>query len=417
MARHGESSWAPRRAEPASGPGGKSAPKGAQRFDRLEIAGSFGDLGTFLPIVVAMILINRLSPSAVLLAFGLFYVFTGLFYRLPVPVQPLKAVAAMAIASPDVVTAPVIAAGGILFGAVMLTLWAGRLVDLASRLFTAPVVRGIQLALGLIFLRKGFEMIVSKSLFVDGRPGPFAAQHANLWLGVVVLVLVLALLDNRRFPAALAALAGGLAAGLLGGGVANGPFSLGPTELRLVVPRAADFWTAAVMLVLPQIPLTIGNACVGTAATAAGLFPGDARLDRAQAAGFAFTMGVANIPAGFLGAIPMCHGTGGLVAHHRFGARTGGAPIFLGLLLIAVALGFGQLGFSLLASIPNSVLGVLLVFAGLELCPLVRNLKTDQEYFVALFIAGIALAVPNMAWAFGAGIALDVLVRRLKIRI
>ncbi len=392
------------------------APAG-RRFDRLELAGSFGDLGTFLPIVVAMILINGLSPSAVLLAFGSFYVFTGLFYRLPVPVQPLKAVGAIAIASPQLATVPIIAAAGILFGAVMFVLWAFRLVDLASRLFTAPVVRGIQFSLGMIFLRKGFELIVSGRMFLDGRPGPFAAQHANLWLGLLVFVLVLLLLDNRRFPAALVALAVGLGVGLLAGGLGDAPLALGPTALRLVIPEAADFRTAAILLVLPQIPLTIGNACVGTAATAASLFPGDPRLARAQAGGFAFTMGIANIPAGLLGAIPMCHGTGGLVAHHRFGARTGGAPVFLGLLLIAMALAFGQFGFALLASIPNAVLGVLLVFAGLELCPLIRSLKTNEEYFVALLITGIALAVPNMAWAFGAGIVADILIRKARVRI
>lgn len=397
---------------------GRGVPADAgRRFDRLELAGSFGDLGTFLPIVVAMILLNGLSPSAVLLAFGLFYVFTGLFYRLPVPVQPLKAVAAIAIASPALVTVPVIAAAGILFGAVMLALWAFRLVDLAARLFTAPVVRGIQLALGMIFLRKGVQLITSGALFVDGRPGPLAAQHLNLWLGVGVFALVLALLGNARFPAALVALGVGLAAGYLGGGVDGVPLALGPTPLRIVVPEAGDFWTAAVLLVLPQIPLTIGNACVGTAVTAASLFPGDPRLDRARAGAFAFTMGVANIPAGLLGAVPMCHGTGGLVAHHRFGARTGAAPVFLGLLLIATALGFGQLGFALLASIPNAVLGVLLIFAGLELCPLVRSLKTNEEYFVALLITGIALAVPNMAWAFGAGILVDLAIRRFRITI
>lgn len=387
------------------------------RFDRLEIAGSFGDLGTFLPIVVAMILINGLSPSAVLLSFGFFYIFTGLFYGLPVPVQPLKAVAAVAIASPGLVTVPVLAAAGVLFGAVMFVLWAGRLVDLAARLFTPPVVRGIQLSLGLIFLRKGFELIVSGRMFADGRTGPFAAQHANLLLGVLVFALVLALLDNRRFPAALVALAVGLAVGVLGGGMEGAPLAFGPTELRLVLPRTADFWTAAFLLVLPQIPLTIGNACVGTAATAASLFPGDRRLERAQAASFAFTMGLANIPAGLLGAIPMCHGTGGLVAHHRFGARTGGAPVFIGLVLVVMALAFGRFGFALLASIPNAVLGVLLVFAGLELCPLVRSLKTNEEYFVALVIAGVALAVPNMAWAFGTGMLVDQFVRRTRVRV
>jgi len=128
-------------------------------------------------------------------------------------------------------------------------------------------------------------------------------------------------------------------------------------------------------------------------------------------------MGIANLPAGLFGAVPMCHGTGGLAAHYRFGARTGGAPVMIGALFVIMALAFGELGFALLAMIPNSVLGVLLVFAGLELCPLVRSLKTNEEYFVALLISGIALAVPNMAWAFGIGIAVDLFIRKLRIKI
>ncbi len=128
-------------------------------------------------------------------------------------------------------------------------------------------------------------------------------------------------------------------------------------------------------------------------------------------------MGIINLPAGFFGAVPMCHGTGGLAAHYRFGARTGGAPIMIGIFFVVIALLFGELGFSLLAAIPQSVLGVLLIFAGLELCPLLRSLKTNEEYFVALLIAGIALAVPNMAWAFGVGIGIDIFIRKMKIKI
>jgi SulP family sulfate permease len=128
-------------------------------------------------------------------------------------------------------------------------------------------------------------------------------------------------------------------------------------------------------------------------------------------------MGIANFPAGFFGAVPMCHGTGGLAAHYRFGARTGGAPIMIGTLLVVVALAFGEFGFTLFAMIPNSVLGVLLIFAGLELCPLIRSLRSNEEYFVALLIAGIALAVPNMAWAFVIGIAADLFIRRMRIKI
>jgi sulfate permease, SulP family len=386
-------------------------------FNRMELAGAFGDLGTMLPIVIGMILINKLSPTTVFLAFGIFYLITGYYYKLPVPVQPLKAVGAIAIAYPAQITEPVIAASGIIFGGLLLFFSLSGLVDKLAKLFTQPVVRGIQLALGLIFLRKGVELILSQNLFSSGLDGKFAEYHINLILGFIVFALVLALLDNKKVPAALAALAVGIIAGFSLGGFGDQTLSVGPTQMRLVLPSAHDFWIAFIMLILPQIPLTIGNACVGTADTCQTLFPGNPLLEKASAGKFALTMGIANLPAGFFGAVPMCHGTGGLAAHYRFGARTGGAPILIGIFLVVLALGLGDFGFKLLAVIPNSVLGVLLIFAGLELCPLMRSLKTNEEYFVAILIAGIALAVPNMGWAFGIGIIIDLFIRKAKIRI
>jgi SulP family sulfate permease len=387
------------------------------RFDRVELAGSLGDLGTLLPIVVAMILINKLSPTPVFLSFGLFYLVAGFYYRLPVPVQPLKAVGAIAIANPAMITESVIGASGIIFGAILLLLAISGTVDKIAKLFTQPVVRGIQLALGLVFLRKGIELIIGEDLFLSGVAGRFAEYNINLIIGVAVFLMVLALLDNKKLPAALAALAAGIIAGLVLGGFDGLRFSIGPTEIRFISPTLKDFWTAFIMLILPQIPLTIGNACVGTADTCYSLFPKNPLLSKAKAGKFALTMGIVNFPAGFLGAVPMCHGTGGLAAHYRFGARTGGAPMMIGALLVVMALALGEFGFTLLAMIPNSVLGVLLIFAGLELCPLIRSLKANEEFFVALLIAGIALSVPNMAWAFVIGIAADLLIRRLRIKI
>ena len=384
------------------------------RFDRVEFAGSLGDLGTLLPIVVAMIMINKLSPSAVFLFFGLFYLISGFYYRLPVPVQPLKAVGAIAIANPTMITESVIGASGIIFGAILLLLAISGTVDRIAKLFTQPVVRGIQLALGLVFLRKGVELIIGKNLFLNGVAGRFAEYNINLIIGVAVFLMVLALLDNKKLPAALAA---GIISGLVLGGFNGLRFSIGPTEIHLVSPSLKDFWTAFIMLILPQIPLTIGNACVGTADTCYSLFPKAPLLSKAKAGRFALTMGVVNFPAGLFGAVPMCHGTGGLAAHYRFGARTGGAPIMIGALLVVMALAFGEFGFTLLAMIPNSVLGVLLVFAGLELCPLIRSLKANEEFFVALLIAGIALSVTNMAWAFVIGIVADLFIRKMKIKI
>jgi SulP family sulfate permease len=387
------------------------------RFDRVELAGSFGDLGTLLPIVVSMILINKLSPTQVFLSFGLFYLITGYYYRLPVPVQPLKAVGAIAIAYPAQITEAVIGAAGVIFGALLLVFALTGFVDKLAKLFTAPVVRGIQLALGLVFLRKGIELIIDHNLFLSGAVGRLADQRINLILGVVVFVLVLLLLDNKKLPAAIAAVGVGILAGLALGGLDGRTLAFGPTPVHLIAPAPNDWWLAFVMLILPQMPLTIGNACVGTADTCNVMFPNDPRLSKTKAGRFALTMGLANLPTGWFGGVPMCHGTGGLAAHYRFGARTGGAPLMIGAFFVVLALAFGEAGMTLLTLIPNSVLGVLLIFAGLELCPLIRSLKANEEYFVALLISGIALAVPNMAWAFGIGIGVDILIRKAKIKI
>ncbi len=387
------------------------------RFDRVELAGAFGDLGTLLPIVVAMIFINKLSPTSVFLAFGIFYVVSGYYYRLPIPVQPLKAVGAIAIAYPAMITESVIGASGIIFGAFLIVASLTGMIDQLAKLFSQAVVRGIQLTLGLIFLKKGIELIISKDVFMSGVQGRLAEYPVNLIIGIVVFGIVLLLLDNKKLPAALAALAIGIVSGIALGGFAGHTLSLGPTEMHFINPSMADYWTALIMLILPQIPLTIGNACVGTADTCSMLFTDNPELRKAKAGKFAFSMGMISLPVGFLGGMPMCHGTGGLAAHYRFGARTGGAPIMIGIFFVVIALALGEFGFTLLSIIPKSVLGVLLVFAGLELCPLLRSLKTNEEYFIALLIAGIALAVPNMGWAFGVGIATDLFIRKMKIKI
>jgi SulP family sulfate permease len=399
-----------------SGPG-KQALRNSFRINRVELAGSLGDLGTLLPIVVGMILINKLSPTTVFLSFGLYYLMTAFYFRLPIPVQPLKAVGAIAIAFPNDITEPVIGAAGVIFGALLLIFYLTGIIDKLARLFTQPVVRGIQLALGLVFLKKGIDLIVTKNLFLSGVIGKYPGTSINLILGLAVFALVLLLLDNKKVPAAIAAVGIGILAGFVLGGLGGQRLTLGPTQVNLMSFSLHDIWIAFIMLILPQIPLTIGNACVGTADTCATLFAGNPMISKTTAGKFALTMGIANLPTGLFGGVPMCHGTGGLAAHYRFGARTGGAPLMIGAIFVVLALVFGEAGFTFLTLLPNSVLGVLLIFAGLELCPLIRSLKTNEEYFVALLISGISLAVPNMGWAFGIGIAVDLFIRKAKIKI
>jgi SulP family sulfate permease len=388
-------------------------------FDRVEFAGSLGDIGTLIPLALALIAVTGLSFSSVFLMVGLFYIGTGLYYRLPIPVQPLKVVAAIAIASPERVTLPVMAATGIIFGAILLLLGFGGVIDRLANLFTKPIVRGIQLGLGLVLITKGIDFIRERAPFIDnlGDERLIGDMPVNMIIGVVGVVLVLLLLNSRRFPAALVIVGAGLLIAIPLGAFDDTEWAFGYTRLDTYWPAAGDWVTALVFLVLPQIPLTIGNAIVGTADTARSLFGTGETTRRATNRGFATSMGLANLAAGSIAAMPMCHGAGGLAAHYRFGARTGGSNIMIGCLFVVAALALGNVGISLFSAIPNAVLGVLLLFAGLELAVLIRDVKGREEIFIAMLIAGLGLATKNMSIAFGAGIAAAYLIRWARVKI
>ncbi len=389
------------------------------RFDRVEFAGSLGDLGTLIPLSIALVMVNGLSFTSVFMLVGLFYCLTGLYFRLPIPVQPLKVVSAIAIAFPDKITLPVMSATGILFGVFLIFLAGTGLIDRLAKFFTKPIVRGIQLGLGFILITKGIALIRRPELFIGGAGNLliFQGLPVNLLVGVVAVALVLFLLSSRRFPAALVVVATGICIGIVFGAFHDIRWGLGPTDIHLFRPHLSDFSTALFLLVIPQIPLTIGNAVIGTTDTAQTLFGKGEATARVSNRSFSLSMGMANIVVGLLGAMPMCHGAGGLAAHYRFGARTGGSNIMIGLLFILVAFAFGKIGVSLLSSIPNSVLGTLLLFAGLELALLVRDLREKRDLFIAFLIAGIGLATTNMSIAFISGIVVAWLLKWRNIEI
>ena len=388
-------------------------------FNLRELSGSIGDFGTLIPLSIALVTINGLSFTSVFLMVGLFYLITGLYYRLPIPVQPLKVVAAIAIASPEDVTLPVMAATGIIFGGFLLILALTGLIDRVSRLFTKPIVRGIQLGLGLVLITKGINFIQNRELLIQnsGEEALIGSVPVNVVIGIAGFLLVLFLLNSRRFPAALVIVGAGVIIGTAFGAFGDTEWGFGPTELNVFSASLNDYTTALVLLVIPQIPLTIGNAIIGTTDAAKNLFGRGESTRRVTNRRLTIDMGLANIVTGLLAAMPMCHGAGGLAAHYRFGARTGGSNIMIGTILIVIALAFGVVGVSILSSIPYAVLGVLLLFAGLELVLLVRDVRGREEIFVVFLIAGIGLATTNMGIAFGAGIAADRLIKWAKMRI
>jgi len=376
----------------------------ALRLSLAEVSGAFGDLATLAPLLIALVTVNHLNPTGVFLVVGLAYVLNGLYYRLPVPVQPLKAASATAIALG--LSASVVSAAGWLMGLVLLGLAASRLIEPLSRLFTRPIVRGIQLGLGLLLIRSAWRLVSGPVLFpgMAKAPAYLGGWPLHWLLALGAAALLLAGLLWRRLPAALLVLGFGLGvAVVLGIPSQAGELHWGFRPPALVFPALSDFITAALLLVIPQLPLTLGNAAIATADTAQGYFGPQA--SRVQPRALLTTMGFSNLLAGLLGGMPVCHGSGGLTAHVRFGARSGAAPLLIGGLCLSTALLLDGGVLPLLALFPLPVLGVLLLYVGVQHGLLAADLRRPADWAVAISIAVTSLVASNLALGFGVGVA------------
>jgi len=354
-----------------------------------EAAGAFGDLGTLIPFIVGYITVARIDPSGVLVAFGMFKVIAGLTYRTPVPIQPMKAIGTAAISSAGAITPAAIWASGLFTGVLWLVMGLSGAVSWIARITSRPVIHGLVLGLGLGFLLEGIKL----------------AQD-ELVLTVVAVAVTFVLLSYERVPAMLVLLGFGIVVSLL-----RDPAlltELGSMSLRFRVPEVAlseigwqDLVTGVLVLGLPQAALTLGNAIVATVEENNQLFP-----DRPiTVQGIAIDHGVMNLIGASIGGVPMCHGAGGMAGHVRFGARTGGALVILGVLILVTGLFFADSIGTLFKLFPPALLGVILMFGGLELAAGVQasSLSKADRYVIA-FTAGTALW--NMGAAYVGGLAL-----------
>jgi sulfate permease, SulP family len=360
------------------------------KFDRRELAGAVADVGVLVPIAVALIVSNGLSATAVLLPAGLLYVAAALSYGLPIPVQPLKAFGAIAIAKG--LGSDEIAAGALLMGIVFVVLGRLRLLDVAARAFPKALIRGVQLTVGLLFLKIAWGLVLD--------PPKSFAEHAipSAWAAPLAAVGVVAALTLRRYPVSLVlVLAGGVVMVALGGGDA----ALGPSGLALPSLDWATIATAFTVLVLPQLPLSFANSCLATADAARVYFGQKASAVRPGR--LATSFGSANLLAGAIGGMPVCHGAGGLTAHVAFGARTGGAPLVMGISLLVLAIGFGTGLAALLTAFPLPILAALLATAGLLHIGLLRDLREPWAWALALAVGLVGYQV-HLAIALGGGL-------------
>jgi len=372
------------------------------KYDRHELSGSMADLGVFLPLAIALITLNGMSATPVFLTAGLAYIFAGFYYRIPMPVQPLKAASVIAIAMSA--SPAVIAATALSMSAVLLI---GRHLNLKRAmewLFPRAIVRGIQLTIGLVLIKKGALLLFGESLFLSGENLMFKIFITSpifaMFLGLFSLLLILVFRGSKKFPAGLAV----MGFGILIGAIAAGPDGLSQITIgwdfaKLSLPALADFYIAIPALLLPQLPLTFGNSIIATEETSRQYFGEGAK--RVTIPALMTSIGIMNIFSGIIGGLPMCHGSGGLTAHYRFGSRTGGSSVIIGAIFIIVALLFGKSATAIFGLIPLPILGVMLLYIGFMHTFLIKDIVCSPwELALAVLIAGITLSGAGLAIAF-----------------
>ncbi len=373
------------------------------RFDLPEWAGAFGDLGTLIPFVAAYVSILKMDANGLLVAFGVALIVVGSIYRTPFPVQPMKAIGAAAVSQAT------LAAGlgaAVVVGAALTTglLWIALAVTGLGRRAASWVPRsallGVVMGLGFSFMLEGIRMM-----------------SASSWVAGLLLAVTLALLGRPRVPAMLVLLTIGVAMALM-----NQPDlmrELGALKPEFKIPTLAwgalsmsDLWTGLILLALPQLPLTFGNAYLSITEENNRLFPDRAVSERSVA----FSTGLMNLGSSLVGGIPMCHGAGGMAGHVQFGARTGGSSIILGSVLLGAGLFLSSSIGTVFKIFPQSVLGVILFMAGLQLAMGSRDAGAEKaDRFVVLATA--AFAIWNIGVAVVFGILVDHASRRGWLRI
>ena len=394
------------------------------KFNRLELAGSLGDLGTLVPLAVGMIMINGLSTSGVFFSVGLFYIFSGLYYGVTVPVQPMKVIGAYAIVT--AMSASQIVASGVVMGVFLLVIGATGTMRIIGKWIPTPVVRGVQISTGTLLMAQGVRFMAGSSKFQMLRQAaePYLSLQSfgpipiGIVIGIIGGVLTLLLLDNKKFPAGLLVVLLGLGVGLVAGTHQGfDKLRLGismPSILPFGMPTVTDFTFAVLVLVLPQIPMTLGNAVIANADLSRQYFGEGSK--RVTYSALCISMSLANFLSSLVGGMPLCHGAGGLAAHYRFGARTAGSNLMIGAIFVLMAILLGDHSLAVVFLIPISILGVLLIFAGSQLALTIIDMKERKDLFVALVMLGITLA-SNLAIGFGAGIAVAYALKSEKLRV
>ena len=361
-----------------------------------EFAGAFGDIGTFLPLMIGMAAFSKVNLVTSILIFGFAYIISGAVFNCPIPIQPMKVIAVITIATGASLN--IISGAGLAIGGLFLIASLSGSIDCIKRVVSKSVVIGIQMGLGLVLLLKSVQLVGQEMLNIN-------LQFLNWVVFLASILIAFILFSKKKLPAMFGILGIGLLSNLT---LLIKPFPLIPRfsfPFTLSVPTFNDLLLGFVLLTIPQIPVTLGNSVLATESLAGYYFPNNKRV---KAKSLALSVGVMNMLSALFGGIPMCHGAGGLAGHYRFGARKGIATISLGILLLVISLFYGSQLISIMALIPFPILGAILFFASVELLRIVKetHFASNSELLITIMTAVICVVFP---YGFAVGLILGIL--------
>lgn len=349
-------------------------------FNLRELAGSMGDFGTLFPLAIGYIAVCGLDPAGFLVMMGISNIATGLIYKLPMPIEPMKVLAVVAIAQQ---WAPsMIYASGFAMGIVWLFFAMTGIIESLAKITPNSVVRGIQATLGILLAVEAAKMI------------------STGWvLGIISIVIVLILKENRFAPAAIVLMLLGIAIVAFQGRLPSAE------AIRFTPPPMTGFspkevWDSLVLAGFAQIPLTITNATIATSALIAAYWP----QRPVSVTKLSWNQGIMNLILPFFGGMPMCHGCGGLAGQYYFGARTGGTNLIEGTIEIILGLFFAAAIAGLFSVFPAAIIGAMMLLVGIELTKFARDVRWERD--IVPLAATVATALlTNMAVGFLTGLA------------
>ncbi|KAK6329763.1 hypothetical protein TWF696_003626 [Orbilia brochopaga] len=346
-----------------------------------ELAGSLGDLGTLLPLLTAMAAAGTIDPTATFIFSGLWNVISGSMFGVPIVVQPMKAIASISVARP--MTLAETMGAGISVSVVVFLLSISGLLTEFGECIPIPLIKGIQMGAGLSLVLNAGATLMKLS---------WDAHSADNYI-VVLLAWILLCFTSRhqQFPYALLVFALGMFLVITVGGIDvpqpgwNLPSWMPPTGADV----ANGFWFAG----MGQLPLTVLNSVIAVSYLSADLLP-----ERPPPSMEALGVSVAgmNLIGCWFGAMPVCHGSGGLSGQYRFGARSGAAPVILGIAKIFVGLFFGSSVTALLVNFPKSFLVVLVFAAGIELAKVGEDLNSTARDLWEVQVENRAVIHPTL---------------------